>query len=137
MIGFGNPLLEGDQGHPDYGAFYKKMATLACKKQQCGQPGGQRVASLNRANRAVSPVALRLGMADLAHLRIQTQLPETTDELCSVAQALGANKRDMHLGQRATESSLKELSQSGALRDYRIVHIATHGTLSGQVSGTN
>ncbi len=137
MIGFGNPLLDGDQGHPDYGAYYKKMADLARKKQQCGQPGGQKVASLNRANRAVSPVALRSGMADLAHLRIQTPLPETTDELCSVARALGASERDIHLGQRATENSLKKLSESGALKDFRIVHIATHGTLSGQVSGTN
>ena len=137
MIGFGNPLLDGDQQHPDYGAYYKKMAALSRRKQECSQRDGQVVANVSRANRAVSPVALRSGLADLDHLRMQTPLPETTDELCSVAQALGANKRDIHLGQRATEASLKKLSQSGALKNFRIVHIATHGTLSGQVSGTN
>ena len=137
MIGFGNPLLDGDQQHPDYGAYYKKMAALSRRKQECSQRDGQVVANVSRANRAVSPVALRSGLADLDHLRMQTPLPETTDELCSVAQALGANRRDIHLGQRATEASLKKLSQSGALKNFRIVHIATHGTLSGQVSGTN
>lgn len=137
MIGFGNPLLDGDHQHPDYGAHYKKMAALSRRKQECSQRDGQVVANVSRANRAVSPVALRSGLADLDHLRMQTPLPETTDELCSVAQALGANRRDIHLGQRATEASLKKLSQSGALKNFRIVHIATHGTLSGQVSGTN
>lgn len=136
MIGFGNPLLDGDQKHPDYGAHYKKMARLARLKQKCGPSGRQLVASVSRANRAVSPVALRSGLADVVHLRLQTPLPETTDELCSVGRALGADERDLHLGQRATEANLKSLSDSGALRDFRILHIATHGTLAGQVSGT-
>ena len=29
MIGFGNPLLDGDQSHPQYGDYYKQQAALA------------------------------------------------------------------------------------------------------------
>ena len=35
LIGFGNPLLDGDQKHPQYGAYYKKHAKLARDSQQC------------------------------------------------------------------------------------------------------
>ena len=36
---------------------------------------------------------------------------------------------------RATEAALKDLSDSGRLADYAILHFATHGALSGQVQG--
>ena len=36
---------------------------------------------------------------------------------------------------RATETALKELSDSGRLADYAILHFATHGALTGQVQG--
>jgi CHAT domain-containing protein len=39
------------------------------------------------------------------------------------------------LGDRATETAIKSLSESGRLADYQIVHFATHGALSGQVDG--
>jgi CHAT domain-containing protein len=45
--------------------------------------------------------------------------------------------RDIHLGSRATERELKQLSASGELAKYRIVHFATHGALAGQLNGTN
>ena len=35
MIGFGNPLLDGDQAHPQFGDFYKRRAELARDKQTC------------------------------------------------------------------------------------------------------
>ena len=136
MIGFGNPLLDGNQDHPDFGDHYKRIARLARLKQKCDQSGRHLATVVNRASRAVSPITLPSGLADLAHLRLQTPLPETTDELCSVANALGANHRDIHLGHRATEGNLKKLSETGELQNFRIVHIATHGTLAGQVSGT-
>ena len=51
----------------------------------------------------VIPVATRNGLADLAHLKMQTPLPETADELCAVARDLGADVEEMRLGSRATE----------------------------------
>jgi len=35
MIGFGNPLLDGNQNHPKFGAYYKKLAQQARDKQRC------------------------------------------------------------------------------------------------------
>jgi len=51
------------------------------------------------------------------------------------AQALHADVREIRLGARATERDVKALSASGKLAQYRIVHFATHGALSGQADG--
>jgi CHAT domain-containing protein len=39
------------------------------------------------------------------------------------------------LGDRASEGSLKDLSEQGRLAEYGILHFATHGALTGQVQG--
>ncbi len=136
MIGFGNPLLDGDQGDPKSGAYFKRRAALARANQSC--PGTrarttlQRFASPLGLRRGVAPVATR-GLADTALLRAQLPLPETRDELCAVARDLGADPGEMRLGARATEREVKDLSASGALAGYRIVHFATHGVLAGQL----
>jgi CHAT domain-containing protein len=78
-------------------------------------------------------VALRA--IDLAELRTQEPLPETADELCAVAEALGAvgSQQDtIWLGERATERNLKRLSREGKLARYKVLHFATHGLLSGE-----
>jgi CHAT domain-containing protein len=75
------------------------------------------------------------GLADVAYLKMQAPLPETRDELCSVAQATKADAaRDIHLGNRATEREVKRLSENGELAKYRMVHFATHGALAGELS---
>ena len=56
-------------------------------------------------------------------------LPETADELCTVAQLMGGT---VHLGEAATEGTVKRLSANGTLARARIVHFATHGLLSGE-----
>ena len=136
MIGFGNPLLDGDQGDPKYGAYFKKRAALARENQSCPQTPArtppQRLASLFGLHRGVAPMAVR-GLADVEFLRAQLPLPETRDELCAVARDLGADPGEMRLGARATEREVKALSASGALAQYRIVHFATHGVLAGQL----
>jgi CHAT domain-containing protein len=58
-------------------------------------------------------------------------LPETADELKSVAKRLGAAERDIHLGMGATEAAVKKAD----LDSYRIVYFATHGLVSGDVDG--
>jgi len=136
MIGFGNPLLDGDQKHPQDGAYYKELAERARSHIGCAATPAQRTASLRALSRNATPVAQTAGVANLAHLKLQTPLPETADELCSVARSLGADTREIRIGERATESEIKRLSTSGDLARYRIVHFATHGLLAGQLQGT-
>ncbi len=68
---------------------------------------------------------------------MQAPLPETADEVCEVARAVGSGVEDVRIGAGATEAEVKRLSASGALAKYRMLHFATHGTLAGQLSGTH
>jgi len=75
------------------------------------------------------------GIADVADIRSWAPLPETADELCDVAHDLGVDpKTHLYLGSMATETKIKQLSEDGALAKYKIVHFATHGAVSGEVS---
>src|SRR5262249_18419304 len=49
---------------------------------------------------------------------------------------LGVPEREILLGERATETRVKQLSEQGRLADYSILHFATHGVLTGQVEGS-
>jgi CHAT domain len=104
----------------------------AWDKQRCPeQPAAVRAAEARRNAR--DGVSLRA--IDLAELRSQAPLPETADELCAVADALGALTREtdtVWLGERATERNLKALSRNGQLARHKVVHFATHGLLSGE-----
>jgi CHAT domain-containing protein len=131
IIGFGNPLLDGPDNR------FAERAKLAQDAQRCPDARRPQVAALRGTRTGVAPVATRGGLVDLAHLKAQTPLPETADELCAVARDLGADASEMRLGARATERAIKALSASGALARYRIVHFATHGTLAGQLTGTS
>jgi CHAT domain-containing protein len=71
-----------------------------------------------------------------AHLRAQSPLPDTSDELCAVGKALKADATDIRLGASATERQVKQLSASGDLARYRILHFATHGVVAGEISGS-
>jgi CHAT domain-containing protein len=132
MIGFGNPLLDGNQGDPRD----RRRAQAARAQTGCAPSPAQRTASLRSINRSPLPLPLTNGLADLAHLRGLTPLPETADELCAVARDVGADMRDLRIGTSATESEIKRLSASGELAQYRVLHFATHGLLAGQLTGT-
>jgi CHAT domain-containing protein len=136
MIGFGTPLLDGDQGDLQYGAYYKMQAALARAQTGCAARGADRTAALRGLRRSPAPLAHQSVGVDLAQVRLQTPLPETGDELCAVARDLGADVGDIRLGVRATEREIKALSSNGTLAQYRIVQFATHGTIAGQLSGT-
>ena len=129
-IAFGNPLLDG--GAPD-----GQQAKLARSKQKCPQDLEslrKRVAAATKAVPGLSTI-FRGGGIDLDALRAQAPLPETADELCAVAKALGALGREadtVWLGARATETNLKALSRDGKLARYQVLHFATHGVLAGE-----
>ena len=59
------------------------------------------------------------------------QLPDTADELNAVAKDLGAAASDIHLGEDASETTVKR----APLADYGIVYFATHGLVAGDVKG--
>jgi hypothetical protein len=103
MFGIGNPLLDGSPG-----------AQLARKKQVCPQIHWPQVVGAGKNVRAVEKVSRRGGFADLDHLRSQRPLHDTADELCAVAEALRAGPDDVALGAKATETTIKTLSNSGA-----------------------
>jgi CHAT domain-containing protein len=79
---------------------------------------------------------LRGAHADIVKVREWEPLPETANELCAIGARLGVPEGDILLGTRATEGAIKDLSTSGRLADYRIVHFATHGALGGEVQGS-
>jgi CHAT domain-containing protein len=122
FAGFGNPLLDGDA----------ERARLARQFQNCAslQAPANQIAQLR------SLVSLSGGTADIDQLKRQVPLPETAIELCAVANSFAPVKGDVYLGNDATETRIKALSDSGALRQYRVLHFATHGALAGQVHGT-
>jgi len=134
MVGFGNPLLEGD---PSERPWEAEWAKLARQKQACPQTPWQRVAGAVGRRRGVAPMPARNGHADLDHLRGQAPLHDTADELCAVAKDLKLAPQDILLGAKATETTIKRLSAEGKLADYRVLHFATHGTLAGEIEGTS
>jgi CHAT domain-containing protein len=130
MIGFGNPLLDGDAD----------LAKLAREKQSCPEPHEQRMAKGHspKGSGAAVRVATRGGLVNVADIRGQIPLPETANELCDVARDVKADEaRDIRLGSKATEREVRRLSASGDLAKYRMVHFATHGTLAGELTGTH
>jgi CHAT domain-containing protein len=137
MIGFGNPLLDGNQNDPVFGAYFKQDAVLAHEQKDCAGTTELRTVSLRGFPRSFTTVAQQGNHVDVAQVRSQAPLPETADELCAVARALKADVGEIRLGARATEREVKSLSASGALAQYRIVHFATHGALAGQLSATS
>ena len=68
-LGIGNPLLDGQQDDPQYGALHKKQAQLARDKQQCPKTLSQRIAlaaarpltSLPSYSGAPTPTSRRCG----------------------------------------------------------------------------
>jgi CHAT domain-containing protein/tetratricopeptide (TPR) repeat protein len=126
-IGFGNPLLTGPNG----------ADKRAWDHQHCQQPKPGKRTRVAKVGRAPALAALLKGRAtNVASLRQQDPLPETADELCAVARALGTSDPDsaVNLGARATEARIKALSVDGTLARAGVVHFATHGLVAGETA---
>lgn len=71
-------------------------------------------------------------LVDSATLALLPRLPDTADEVLSVAAALNVDlERDIFTGRRATERAVKTMDLSG----YKVVVFATHGLLPGDLDG--
>lgn len=86
----------------------------------------------DRASRGVSAY-FRDGTADVDALRTLSPLPQTADEIRTLAKALKTRraKKSIYLGARATEANVKQAD----LSQKRVVVFATHGLMSGQMNG--
>ncbi len=115
MIGFGDPYFSTEQA------------------AQAGQPAAYQVTSA--ATRG-APLARRNGPktlgVDSAELALLPRLPDTAEELKSIALALQADpSKVLHLGKAANEHNVK----SRDLTKYKIVVFATHGLVPGELNG--
>jgi CHAT domain-containing protein/tetratricopeptide (TPR) repeat protein len=130
LIGFGDPLLDGRPDNP----LQVRRASEARARQSCESIAGLGVFEWPALQDLPLIGSLFRGpLADVEALRRQMPLPETTDELCAVARRLGVPASEIRLGKRMTETTVKTLSAEARLRDYRILHFATHGLVAGDL----
>lgn len=134
-LGIGNPLLEGPRVDLHFAAIMKERAQAARDSQRCPVKLQQVASARDHRSVADFDQLFRGAQADIEQVRMATPLPETADELCAVGHLLGAAESEILLGARATEATIKDLSDKGRLSDYAIVHFATHGALIGQPKG--
>jgi CHAT domain-containing protein len=116
LIGFGDPLFNAEQAAeattPQAGAQLAEAATR-------GLP-------LRRRN---SPQTRNVENAELGQL---PRLPDTNDELTSIALALQADpSKVLNLGAAANEEAVKK----AVLSKFRIIVFATHGLVPGDLDG--
>jgi len=70
-------------------------------------------------------------VADVAKVRRLPRLPETADEILSIARLFGADERSVFLGRQATERAVRSMD----LSDVRVLAFATHGLVAGEFAG--
>jgi CHAT domain-containing protein len=119
LVAFGDPYFNRDQ---------QAEAESDQTKVQLADAGGNvtRGMPLKRRN---SP---KLDGVDSAELGLLPRLPDTADELKSIALALQADpSKVLFLGKNATESAVKTMNLSG----FRILAFATHGLVPGELNG--
>ncbi|PYM97350.1 MAG: hypothetical protein DME08_10810 [Candidatus Rokuibacteriota bacterium] len=114
FIGFGDPW------------FSQEQAERAARREST---------AVALATRGV-PIALRssprMDGADSTQLSMLPRLPETADEIKSIALAMRADlTRDVFVGPAANEKSVKTADLSG----YRVLAFATHGLVPGELDG--
>lgn len=74
----------------------------------------------------------RLRGIEVAELALLPRLPETADEIASMARTMDADPtRDVFVGMAASEAAVR----AAPLADYRVVAFATHGLIPGDLAG--
>lgn len=106
FAGFGNPILDGPKSNNDNRSV--KLASRGTASYFRGKYG------------------------DVDAIRTLVPLPQTETELLSLANAMRAKpEQSLWLGDRATEANLKKAD----LSEKRVLAFATHGLMSGEMSG--
>lgn len=119
LIGFGDPFFNAEQAA-------EAAAEAAPLRIASSDPVAVRGAKLKRRN------APQTAGVDSAELALLPRLPDTADELRSVAQAMRADlDKSLYLGRNANERIVKQAKLDG----YRVVAFATHGLVPGELNG--
>jgi CHAT domain-containing protein len=95
--------------------------------------------TLNKTSSPIKLANLSRGMiANVDQLRQLPYLPDTKDELLTLAQLLKSNEdKSLYLNKRATETTIKQLSADGQLADYRYIAFASHALLAKEAKAFN
>jgi CHAT domain-containing protein len=120
LIAFGDPIFgNAEQAQAEQGGEPVKVADTSGANVTRGMP-------LKRRN---SP---KLDGVDSAELAMLPQLPDTADELKSIALALQADpSKVLNLGKDANEKAVKTMDLSG----FKVLAFATHGLVPGELNG--
>jgi CHAT domain-containing protein len=118
LIGFGDPFFNAEQA--------AEAASEAPLRIASNDPVAVRGAKLKRRN---APQTEGVDSAELGQL---PRLPDTADELRSVADAMRADlSKSLYLGKSANEKVVKQAKLDG----YKVVAFATHGLIPGELNG--
>jgi CHAT domain-containing protein len=116
LIAFGDPY------------FSEQQEADAGEKVKLADAGG----SLMRGRPLKRRNAVKLEGVDSAELAMLPRLPDTADELTSIALALQADpSKVLNLGKQASEQSVKTMNLSG----FKVLAFATHGLVPGELNG--
>ena len=94
-------------------------------------PGRSQAARRARLGSAPARFYRSNGLADIRAVRELAPLPDTADEVRTIAKVLGATPDAINLREAASETRVK----AAALNEYRVIHFATHGLVAGDLSG--
>lgn len=118
LIGFGDPFFNAEQA--------AEAASETPLRIASADPVAVRGAKLKRRN---APQTTGVDSAELGQL---PRLPDTADELRSVADAMRADlSKSLYLGKAANEKIVKQAKLDG----YKVVAFATHGLIPGELNG--
>jgi CHAT domain-containing protein len=115
FLGFGDPLLPISKDDP----HKSDLSDLFTSSKD----------DPHKSDRSSS---IRGAVADVEEVRkLFYRLPETAQELQTIARTLGAPKESVFLREEATEKKVKSMDLNNA----RIIAFATHGLISGEMKG--
>ncbi len=128
-------LRQSPPGKPNRGELVAFGDPIFSKAQQIEADKGIKVADASNVTRGV-PLKRRsspkLEGVDSAELALLPRLPDTADELRSIALALQADpSKVLNLGKDANEKAVKSMDLSG----FKVVAFATHGLVPGELNG--
>ena len=116
FVGFGDPY------------FSREQAARAARRSAAVEPAGLGIRGV--------PITLRSApqtqQFDSSQLGMLPRLPDTADEIRSIALAVNADlTKDVFLGAQANEQTVKTVNLAG----YRVIAFATHGLVPGDLDG--
>jgi CHAT domain-containing protein len=129
IVGFGDPYFSKDQeAEAEQAAGATQDGTVKDATTKIADAGGNVMRGVPLKRRS-SP---KLDGVDNAELALLPRLPDTADELKSIALALQADpSKVLYLGKNASESTVKTMNLSG----FKVLAFATHGLVPGELNG--